>query len=295
MLSGNADAVRHEETTIIRNSLRSGRAVRCGNNKLTILVSWFFVMAYLLKKCAVDPLNAGQLVSFLIGLKSCKKDFNKPHCMGYNPQRFVRQGLAPTFRATYAAFSKRAFNQKNAGYAQGDKNANPLVALHSAPGGGKSFFLDQLAQLQERDIRDHCTAEHTGHDEMDCAFIADILRRSVAICVTYNNSCNYTSNTDGLPDKGLAMRMLWAYFMDQLDHPWAEFVSHCMHSLERLPSPDEALHAIKHHCDCPILLCVDELIRASPIETRCFLHRKEWRVKLAICSADTHHPISTPS
>ncbi len=104
---------------------------------------------------------------------------------------------------------------------------------------------------------------------MDWAGIVDILRRSVAVCVTYNNSCNYTGHTDDLPDKGL--RMLWANFMDQLDHPWAEFVRHCMHSLKRLPSLlDEALHAIKHHCDCPILLCADELIKASPIGHKMF-------------------------
>ena len=58
------------------------------------------------------------------------------------------------------------------------KECNPLIALQSSPGGGKSFFLDQLARCDVEDLDNLCEDEE----------MRNILKNSIAIRVTFNGA-----------------------------------------------------------------------------------------------------------
>jgi len=174
--------------------------------------------------------------------------------LGHNPEGFARQGLGETFRLTYSAFAQRALRRRKAEAGnKSDKYCNPLAALQSAPGGGKSFFLDELAARRKEDLDQYC--EDDG--------LKETLSNSAAVCITYNRASGFLRTLDDdHVTQGLALRMLWAYFIRD-EFNFCNFVEQCQKALTRLPSPEEAFRTISRHCCGPVLLCVDELIRAS--------------------------------
>lgn len=86
-----------------------------------------------------------------------------------------------------------------------DRLLNPLSALQSAPGGGKSTFLDLLAALSAWGQWDTRFCDDTDM----CAILND----SIPIPITYNNSFNACSAHDKDVETGLAMRILHSFFV----------------------------------------------------------------------------------
>jgi len=86
---------------------------------------------------------------------------------------------------------------------------NPLLAVHSAPGGGKSFFLDQLANKNfgirmESDLQEY-------------------LNSLLALSVTYNGHQNFIEDREkSYLQGGLALRILHRYFFARTD--WGVFL-----------------------------------------------------------------------
>ncbi len=83
-----------------------------------------------------------------------------------------------------------------------DRLCNPLPAIQSPPGGGKSFFLDQLARLD--------------HDDIDClcedADMRKIMKSSVAVTVSYKGNTPVSEVDDGHPVVcGFGLRVLSRY------------------------------------------------------------------------------------
>ncbi|CAG8442782.1 3543_t:CDS:2 [Funneliformis caledonium] len=100
-----------------------------------------------------------------------------------------------------------------------DKRYNPLCALQSAPGGGKSFFLDELAALKSNDLNGFFQQENYKNDEAKT--FRGILENSIPICITYNSgSSSDYEYADKEPVRGLALRILWSYFFDAQKLSW---------------------------------------------------------------------------
>ena len=249
----------------------------------------------------IDPSDKNQLLEFLRDLKPDKR-FDKPLKLAMNLHEFEPKNREETFRETYKAFTERL--QKRAQLA-GDhqasevKEANPLVALQAAPGGGKSYFLDLLAQLRKEDIQQYCNAqmpqkekekenehqenEKEGNDDkgkekekaegetIEGYFrqMRDILSHSIPICVSFNGKSPITDQEHKQQDMlgRLTLRMLHSYFFSDL--PFTQFVTKCYSEMTSLPAFEDALQCIRNHWESlgktgsSILLCVDELIRAA--------------------------------
>jgi hypothetical protein len=73
-------------------------------------------------------------------------------------------------------------------------------------GGGKSFFLDQLGNLNHDDINQFCS-----HPEMKT-----ILKNSVAVAITYNSATVFNLSWDCVPVYGLALRTLFRYLLTKI-------------------------------------------------------------------------------
>ncbi|CAG8764662.1 15126_t:CDS:1, partial [Cetraspora pellucida] len=105
----------------------------------------------------------------------------------------------------------------------GDKKLYPLPTLQSTPGGGKSFFLDELASLKSKDLDRYLKIklselekkQGSGEQQHYAKDIVYILRNSVRICITYNGSLPYSYDIDEDLRRGLVMRILWSYFFNR--------------------------------------------------------------------------------
>ena len=112
-----------------------------------------------------------------------------------------------TLRAIAAAFVERKVMRGGVAASARDRLVNPLVALQSAPGGGKSAMLDTAALMSAHGL---WTEEHCQDEEM-----RGILNRSVPITVTFNSGTDPAFNTyDADVETGLALRILYSFFLD---------------------------------------------------------------------------------
>lgn len=84
-----------------------------------------------------------------------------------------------TLRAIAAGFKERKDLRLKAAPDPVDFLGNPLVALQSAPGGGKSAMLDTVGLMSARSL---WTAEHRGDVEM-----RGMLSNIIPVTVTYNS------------------------------------------------------------------------------------------------------------
>ncbi|CAB4442224.1 unnamed protein product [Rhizophagus irregularis] len=116
-----------------------------------------------------------------------------------------------------------------------DKKLHPLFAFQSAPGGGKSFFFDELASLKDKDIE----------------FISSL----------------YDDNrTDSNAQKVLAMRILshyhvtWSYFFDEDKLPWIDFYKNFSEHFDSLDTYT-VIQSIILYSKKSVLLCIDETMR----------------------------------
>ena len=109
--------------------------------------------------------------------------------------------------AAGAAFALRRKNRAKAANPH-ERQINPLVALQSSPGGGKSAMLDTLALMSSKGLwREH----HCGGD----VGMQDTLNNSIPIPVTYNSGSEVSlMRHDADIEGGLALRILHSFFIN---------------------------------------------------------------------------------
>jgi len=82
-----------------------------------------------------------------------------------------------------------------------DRLENPLISTLTTTGGGKSFFLQELAALHPHDLK-LCEDQETR----------DVLWNSVAVTITYNDASPFNEYLDdNHPQAELALRALHRY------------------------------------------------------------------------------------
>ncbi|RHZ71880.1 hypothetical protein Glove_251g26 [Diversispora epigaea] len=107
------------------------------------------------KKEKVIDLNPKFLAEFFEKQEGIKDDFTELHELCMNEFKFERKGRDDAIYRTYDYIFDRYCTinkQLSEGKGIGDKKLFPLLVLQSAPGGGKSFFLDELASLKSEDL-----------------------------------------------------------------------------------------------------------------------------------------------
>ncbi|CAG8437207.1 9361_t:CDS:2, partial [Funneliformis caledonium] len=191
--------------------------------------------------------------------KLIKTDFTKPYQLCDNKCAFKREGRDDALCQTYDYIYDRYCNLSSA-KSLADKQLHPLFALQSAPGGGKSFFFDELASLKGEDINmiSHYLENKYPHQDIIVKEVINMIRNSISICITYNGSSS-DGNMDGI-QKGLIMRILWSYFFDENKLTYGAF---CKKFREYFDSLDTytAIDSIIYHSGKSVLLCIDETMR----------------------------------
>ncbi|KAF0351281.1 hypothetical protein F8M41_015383 [Gigaspora margarita] len=188
-----------------------------------------------------------------------------------NEFNFERKGRDDTIFQTYDYIFDRYCKirkQLSENRGIGDKKLYPLLALQSTPGGGKSFFLDELASLKSEDLdrylkiklSDLEKEQGSGEKQQYARDIVNLLRNSVGICITYNGSSPYGYDIDGDLRRGLVMRILWSYFFDGNKLDWYAFCEKFRNHFDSLDT-STAVKSIIHHSRKSVLLCVDETMR----------------------------------
>ena len=138
-----------------------------------------------------------------------------------------------------------------------DKSWFPLIALQSAPGGGKSFFLDEFASFKDEDLNGFLQ-KNTRKE--DAERIINELRNSISICITYNGNSLYDPRVDNII--GLVMRILWSYFFDGRSLHWNSFYRKFKSTFESLDIVT-AIETIILHSGKSVFLCVDEIMKVK--------------------------------
>ncbi|GES92830.1 hypothetical protein GLOIN_2v1783590 [Rhizophagus clarus] len=221
------------------------------------------------KKEKLDLVSPESIVKFLTEGENeewIKTDFRKPNSLCANKFGFERKGREDSFHKAYVSIMEQyqtvQGGLKSSKTGIDDKMYFPLFALQSAPGGGKSYFLDEFASLKEDDLDDflrRCQHENFHYD--DAKFITDQLRDSVSICISYNGMSSYNATIAGDGDEiGLVMRIIWSYFFDGIKLPWNSFYFKFKGKFDSL----DILKTIKSiilHSGKSVLLCVDEIMK----------------------------------
>ena len=165
--------------------------------------------------------------------------------------------------AVGAAFALRRENRAKASNPQ-ERQMNPLVALQSAPGGGKSAMLDTLALMSSKGL---WTQHHCGGD----VGMRDALNNSIPIPVTYNSGSEVSlTRHDADVDGGLALRILHAFFVDSKVMPFSQFW--LLFPKQCLPSASQAVDAcllaakLETGGTRGVLLLVDEIAKLLSLE-----------------------------
>ena len=158
-----------------------------------------------------------------------KNDFSRPHTLCHSHFSLVKIKREDEIRSVIQAVENRRVNRIHL-----DRRSNPMLAIFSAPGGGKSRFLDILA--------DHVQSMDTG--------TSSCLRCSVVLAISYNGATGTSSFVDkelGMSSGfGLAARILWSYFAG---NNLLEFNDFCIILLDMIPhlSPTLAVKAVVEH------------------------------------------------
>ena len=148
------------------------------------------------------------------------------------------------------------------------------MAIQSAPGGGKSFLLDELANLKENDFNNYLKSKERPdkkcpfvnrkyHDYIaDVYKVIDMLRNSIVVCITYNGHSMYGFDefVDDNVRRGLVMRILWSYFFDNRKLSWQNFCKKFKTEFESL-SIYTAVQSILYHSKKRVFLCIDETMK----------------------------------
>jgi len=173
-----------------------------------------------------------------------------------------------------------------------DRLSNPLTATHTAPGGGKSAYVDLLASLvgtdaivqvakelclfvessggnssrrRTRSVTQSALATKAPLDDTvlkSYSKVGDNFSKSVPIAVTYNSNTSF-SKIDNDAEFGLACQVLFSFFCSQNESNFTSFVT----AIQDVPLMLElALKCVKlalPSTHTGVFLAVDELIKAG--------------------------------
>jgi hypothetical protein len=163
----------------------------------------------------------------------------------------------PSLRAIAMGFAERMHKRGDASPAGSTyRLLNPLVALQSSPGGGKSTVLDCTALLSTHGIWSAFCKDSS---------VCEILHASVPVTVTYNSGSDGDVDTyDSNVGMGLALRILHSFFAPTM--AFAKFAELSIAGGKVLTafSAVECCLAALRECYSPkrgILLLVDEVIK----------------------------------
>jgi len=176
-----------------------------------------------------------------------KRDFSRPHLLCQIRFSSVEISRRAEIQAVIREVeSRREHRLRN------ERQTNPIQAVFSAPGGGKSRFLDLLADA----------VRGTGEP---------CLRGSVVLPISYNGVAGTPSSVDervgARHDFGLAARILWSHFAER-GADAGQFSRFLRHMLEAAPDMEhfQAVEAVmKHQSTDRVLLLVDELIKSEQV------------------------------
>lgn len=164
----------------------------------------------------------------------------------------LQETRGPSLKAIVDGFSERMSKRGTADSSY--RLVNPLVALQSSPGGGKSTVLDCAALLSTRGLWSTFSND---------SFICNALHASVPVSVTYNSGSNASVTTyDSNVEMGLALRILRSFFAPAM--AFSEFAKLPIPSGTVLTTYDavNCCLAALRECNSPkrgILLLVDEV------------------------------------
>ncbi|RIB18707.1 hypothetical protein C2G38_2245604, partial [Gigaspora rosea] len=216
------------------------------------------------KKKKLIDLSPKSIAEFLEKQEGIKNDFEKPRELCMNEFRFERKGRDDTILQTYDYIFDR-YCKISENRSIDDKELYPLLALQSTSGGGKSFFLYELASLKSEDLDRYLKIKLSdlekkqGSDEKQqyAKDFVNLLRNSVGICITYSGVTSYYYDIDGDLRRGLVMRILWSYFFDGNKLHWHTFCKKFRNHFDSLDT-STAVQSIIHHSKKSVLLCVDD-------------------------------------
>jgi hypothetical protein len=184
-----------------------------------------------------------------------KKDFSRPHRLC----RIRFSSVEITRRAEIHAVIRNAEARREM-YISNVCQTNPIQVVFSAPGGGKSRFLDLLA-------------DSVGGIGESC------LRGSVVLPISYIGVMGTPSSVDEWAGTnhsfGLAARILWSHFAESgaKASQFSGFVLH-MQAAAPMMNHFEAVEAVmKHQGTDRVLLLVDDLFKADKVA-------EEWPVRI---------------
>jgi hypothetical protein len=136
----------------------------------------------------------------------------------------MRVGLDAAMKHAYAAMSTRLEQRAAMPDSIHDTKNNPLPVTSIPPGGGKSFFLDQLGALHQRDLEEFCdntelrtilrnsvstNDERKKSDSYDC-----LTKKKVAVPITFNSaSPPQDAESKFTPGGSVALRALYRYWV----------------------------------------------------------------------------------
>eukprot|EP00026_Physarum_polycephalum_P002260 Phypoly_transcript_02266.p1 GENE.Phypoly_transcript_02266~~Phypoly_transcript_02266.p1 ORF type:complete len:656 (+),score=60.61 Phypoly_transcript_02266:383-2350(+) len=198
----------------------------------------------------VSPLKPQALRTIMLsGFEGCKlrgDRANSPqHLLAANTALFPTIGRQEALKMTFAVMQKRV-NNRSAHTAY-----NPLVATHAPPGGGKSTFLDLVLSRSDEVLQ-----QSPPH-------IAEILKNSVPLAVTYNSKTPYNSSikADNIPEFSLGCRMLYSYYYTY-DSDFNSFLAGMQH-YARVLTLDGVVQCIRLDAgNKSVLLGLDEVVSA---------------------------------
>jgi hypothetical protein len=113
------------------------------------LCKQYVVLMFLVISYKSKDLTPKSIVEFLMDQEELKTDFSKPHKLCANQYKFERKGQEESLYKAYNFILDQYCDFHLDLTNSFDKLYFPLLAIQSAPGGGKSFFLDELASLTE--------------------------------------------------------------------------------------------------------------------------------------------------
>ena len=186
-----------------------------------------------------------------INIPNCvlKTDFTIPHKMSVDTVISQTVARDHSLEQAYDGFTLR-MKQREECKNITDRQCNPLVATQSAPGGGKSFFLDLLALKDNNDLTNYCKDLK----------MRSIMASSCPVLVTYNNCTTFTSREHDLDvEIGLALRCLFSFFFE-MNSSWSNFRRAFAGVKIEL---QDAIKCIRLATKSPVLLGVDELIKVA--------------------------------
>lgn len=177
-----------------------------------------------------------------------KDDFSRPHrlCENHFSSVIISR------RSEILAVMQQA-DFRNAHRVDGGRLSNPLQAVFSAPGGGKSRFLDMLA--------DHV---HGLTSSSSCLYGSTVLTTS------YNGITGTPSTVDKelkmSPSFGLGARILWSHFvLKGRIHQFGKFCQYLQTAAPDLNHLNAVMAVYEHQSSDRILLLVDELIKTEEV------------------------------